>query len=381
MVVRSRSGQLIDLYLERFDGRAADPSPQSRRIEGFLFGYPPCCVEHYIRHGYRDNGLSPEDQRILFHWTCPGCAITPLLLPAYWETYRDCRRLFAHGTADLAISRLAGPVKRGAAVAAAVCLAAAAVTSVMPVPAAAATPDSHWLALPDGMDRDSDFLRDSFEAILGCDNASPDSDNDGVLDGPQAAAAMVQRLASLPHFDPFEPVPDDVKTPYIVDHLLRGIETCGVCGTSVNMGHAVIVNPLENLSIELPYISLHHFLEHGSFAFKGDVHGTDWINAALLHTVLTSGGSAHQIAAGADRDRDGLTDDEEILLDSDSGNPDSNGDGVTDGAQWARALAGRIDALPRTDPSAAIHIVEHPMFGLEICHVSVSYTHLRAHET
>lgn len=73
----------VDLYKQRFDNTPIDKSAATQRFEGFLFGYPPCCIEHYIRRAYAPNGLAEEDQKILFHWACKGCAITPTLVPAY----------------------------------------------------------------------------------------------------------------------------------------------------------------------------------------------------------------------------------------------------------------------------------------------------------
>jgi hypothetical protein len=79
----SNSRHCLELYASRFDGTPVDRSPMNRRIEGLLFGYPSCCVENYIAKGYAKNSLRRSEQSILFHWACPNCAITPLLLPYY----------------------------------------------------------------------------------------------------------------------------------------------------------------------------------------------------------------------------------------------------------------------------------------------------------
>jgi len=73
----------IHLYQEHFGDRPIDKSTRTQRLEGFLFGYPPCCVEQYIRNPYATNNLSEQDQEILFHWACQNCTITPLLLHRY----------------------------------------------------------------------------------------------------------------------------------------------------------------------------------------------------------------------------------------------------------------------------------------------------------
>ncbi len=81
--VFSRTPAHIELYKRRFDNTPIDKSAATQRFEGFLFGYPPCCIEHYIRRAYAPNGLPEEDQKILFHWACKDCRVTPILLPAY----------------------------------------------------------------------------------------------------------------------------------------------------------------------------------------------------------------------------------------------------------------------------------------------------------
>jgi len=78
----------IKLYERRFGHTPIDKSAPTQRFEGFLFGFPPCCVDEYIRHPYTKNGLDREQQKILFHWACKDCKITPLLLPAYERAYK-----------------------------------------------------------------------------------------------------------------------------------------------------------------------------------------------------------------------------------------------------------------------------------------------------
>ena len=79
----STSGGYIQVYEKRFAGKPIDKSAEAVRFEGFLFGFPPCCVDEYIRHPYSKNELAPDDQKILFHWACKDCNITSVLLPGY----------------------------------------------------------------------------------------------------------------------------------------------------------------------------------------------------------------------------------------------------------------------------------------------------------
>jgi hypothetical protein len=83
----SRTPAYIQLYEQTFDNTPIDKSPQTQRFEGFLFGYPACCVNNYIRKPYATNNLPEQEQKILFHWACRDCKITPLLLPAYKRIY------------------------------------------------------------------------------------------------------------------------------------------------------------------------------------------------------------------------------------------------------------------------------------------------------
>ena len=79
------SSPWIQVYEQRFAGQPIDKSPETVRLEGFLFGYPPCCVERYAHHPYAPNDLPDEDRKIIFHWPCKDCRITPLLMPAYGQ--------------------------------------------------------------------------------------------------------------------------------------------------------------------------------------------------------------------------------------------------------------------------------------------------------
>jgi hypothetical protein len=83
----SRAPVYIQLYEQAFGNTAIDKSARTQLFEGFLFGYPPCCVSHYIHKPYAPNNLTDQQQKILFHWACRDCKVTPLLLPAYKNLY------------------------------------------------------------------------------------------------------------------------------------------------------------------------------------------------------------------------------------------------------------------------------------------------------
>jgi hypothetical protein len=77
----------LRLYECAFADKPVDKSSSTQVLEGYLFGYPPCCVRAFVRRPYEPNNFRPEDQEILFHWACPGCRITPLLLDRYREVH------------------------------------------------------------------------------------------------------------------------------------------------------------------------------------------------------------------------------------------------------------------------------------------------------
>jgi hypothetical protein len=86
--VFSLASAYVEIYASHFADQPVDKSAETVRIEGFLFGYPPCCVAQYVKHHYAPNEFPTQKQETLFHWACKGCQITPLLLPAYEEIYR-----------------------------------------------------------------------------------------------------------------------------------------------------------------------------------------------------------------------------------------------------------------------------------------------------
>ena len=86
--VFGRAPVYIQLYEQAFGNTPIDKSSRTQLFEGFLFGYPSCCVNHYIHKPYAPNNLTDQQQKILFHWACRDCKVTPLLLPAY-ESIHD----------------------------------------------------------------------------------------------------------------------------------------------------------------------------------------------------------------------------------------------------------------------------------------------------
>lgn len=86
-----RAAAHLEIYAEHFRNRAVDKSAETVRVEGFLFGYPCCCVAQYIKQPYAPHEFPMQQQEILFHWSCRGCVITPSLIPHYERVHRLAR--------------------------------------------------------------------------------------------------------------------------------------------------------------------------------------------------------------------------------------------------------------------------------------------------
>lgn len=87
-----RTSPYLEVYAQHFEDLPVDKSAETVRVEGFLFGYPPCCVAQYIKHPYAPHEFPVQKQEILFHWTCEGCILTPLLMPLYERIYQIVRQ-------------------------------------------------------------------------------------------------------------------------------------------------------------------------------------------------------------------------------------------------------------------------------------------------
>lgn len=336
-LIFSRHLHQLRAYAELFQNRPIEQTLLQIRIEGKFFGYPECCIDHFVRHSYKANHLDPRLQQFLFHWACPRCRATAALLPRYQKIHRLCVSLYRQP----ASRPLPGHFGKRWALAASLALALAQapqcsrnfLESSEPI-----VPDAHLKSLSLEADPDQDYIENFYETIIGLDGWRPDSDGDGVPDGSDLARSLYQACQSLPE----QPRPDG---PYIEHHMMRGLETCAVCSLTVNMGYAVIINPLDNLSLQIPYLSLHHFLEHGSFSYDGSVHGTGRINAALLNLLVNSRGRSHWLDQSySDQQR-----------------------------AEHRLLAARIDSLPRSVQLSAPFVIEHQAKGIERCHCCGEY--------
>jgi len=144
-------------------------------------------------------------------------------------------------------------------------------------------PNDHQLPV-DGDDLDGDLLTDNEELAAGYNLYDPDQNKNIIPDGIDIASQCAVAIDELPEHDPYSGDPPPKQT-YKENYFQKGIEHCGVCPATVNMGYWLVVNPKLHLSIEVPVIVC-HYAEHGSFSFSGDVHGKGRINVPLLIKIL-----------------------------------------------------------------------------------------------
>jgi hypothetical protein len=359
--VLSIHGRPVDLYISRFQGKRLSSSPGEVRLKGFLFGYPSCCVEEFVRHPYARNEIAAEDQRILFHWACSGCRVTPLLLRDYRGIHRECVKIF--GAVPGIDNVLTLPERRGvtsllrtlqrSAVPAAACLAA-----MLVLPGAARGDDPHWQAVAD--DEDGDYLSRAEEVLAGLDWGSAYTTGDSLVDGVYLAhflSGLIDALPNTPQAD----------RPYKSYEYQYGTETCDICGHVFNMGDVRLINPERSLDVAVPIIA-QHYLEHGSLSYMGSVHDGR-VDLSLLKRVLLVEDESHYLTYPGDVDSDGLFPEEETYLGTDSGTPDSDGDSVKDGPQYFEDLIEALSGISRAPSQEEPYIQEWRARGSETCEI------------
>jgi len=355
-LIFSKSTNYLDFYTNHFDKTHIRKDYETTVTEGFLFGYPGCCVKNFAENGYTKNDYNRSGQEILFHWACPGCEITPSLLPYYEKIYNDCKDIFT----DQGINR-PGLLKKLLPVATLSML-----FSVLPTNIRGENP--HWLPIV-GNDPDHNYLIYSEEILLGVHENyfPPDS-----LAGPANALEFKAIIDSLPIVDN-DVGEAPISSCYIIEHRQRGVVKCPVCGEYINMGYIDIFNPMRKLSISIPYLG-HHFLENGSFSY-GDTADYIRVDIELLKKIFAHYDSTHfSITTSNDADNDGLNDNYEDDFSTQINNPDSNENQLVDGAEVAEALIETIAGLPVIEyneepPADSIYIKFGLTYGIETCDI------------
>ncbi len=119
----------------------------------------------------------------------------------------------------------------------------------------------------DTNDLDRDLMADSEELTAGFNLYDPDQNQNLIPDGIELAKRSAAIINTLPLYDPAGGDSPPKET-YRWCLYQKGLEQCFICGATVNMGPAGIVNPKLGLEITCPLIAV-HYMEHGSFSYDG----------------------------------------------------------------------------------------------------------------
>jgi len=346
--VFSTSSRYVDFYKRKFYNSQLKKTASNQKLEGFLFGYPSCCVNRFIKHPYSHNDLSRNQQEKLFYWACRNCRVTPELIPYYNKAYNKTAEWFNyHFPAQY--NNVFDIYQKKIQIAAAAVVLSAGLTY-----AQSETDTTHYIPLPD--DSNLNGLTYAEEIYIGAYDPG-----------------LVKTCYPYAHFYKtiIDSLPDTVQTNkvYREDHPLRGVVMCSECGLYVNMGYVKIVNPLRQLELEIPYLAL-HFLEYGHFSYlSGEDTSSNRIDIDMLKKILFPFDVEHMLSVTGDTDGDGLTDEEEDSLSLSYTNYDFDNNGVPDGAQLAEELIRLFPKLKETPDNIHSHVEFFVALGLENCQI------------
>jgi len=340
--VFSKSQRYLNVYRKAFTGTILSMSVVSQRLEGFLFGYPSCCVEQFIQKPYIENMLDRQDQEMLFHWACPECRSTAGLLPYYRRIHGETKSRYHY---DALPPKTLG-TQRMIATAAAMLLATTVAFS------SAKGDEAHQLPIPG--DDNGNGMSLPEEVTLGSYYTSQDA----AYWGPSFASVV----NSLPDEEQQEAI-------YKLDHWTLGSFACPVCGEMINMGFAEIVNPMRNLSVNLDYMAL-HFMENGSFSWQAPgTPDTQRIDIASLKKVIYPYDADHMISFPGDADEDGLTDSIEEYFHFSSNAWDTDNAGVPDAVHLTERLTALFPKLLTLQDSLHTQVTLNLAYGVEECSI------------
>ena len=345
--VFSASSKYTDVYQRKFSNTFICKSAENQKLEGFLFGYPSCCVRQFIRHPYSPNNIDESDQSLLFHWACDACRSTHGLIPYYqsihdsvseWyhQEFPDKKRVRNHPR--LLCNAIAALLITGGG-----CLSAQTI------------PDStHYIPLPD--DININGLSRAEEIYLGVLDH-------GDLSECQTFAKFFKAI--------IDSLPNTVQAdrPYRINHFMRGLIQCPKCGLYVNMGYASVIDPLRRLQMNIPYLGL-HFMEKGFFSF-GDDADYQRVDIDTLKKIIYPFDTEHLLPIDGDVDGDGLADNKEdsLWIEYTADNPDFNNDGLPDGAGIAEELIRLFPKLNEQTDGMHSSVEFKPVWGMENCQV------------
>jgi len=241
---------------------------------------------------------------------------------------------------------------------------------------AAVPPDQHHL--PVAQDYDTDLLSDSEETAIGYQPFEGDQNKNLVQDGAELANRCAAIIDNLPWRE--EALPGQT---YKWLDPTYGLETCDICGETVNMGPAGIVNPTLGIDVNCPLIAI-HYMQHGSFSYAGNVHNGR-IDVPLLLRALENRfpyePNEHQLQLYTpDNDGDLLDDNEELKSNLNMYDADQDDDITPDGIELAKQCAKVIEESPVWDGQGQepneIYVFRLECDGLEQCDICGQWIHM-----
>jgi len=232
--------------------------------------------------------------------------------------------------------------------------------------------------LPVDNDSDSDLLSDTEETAIGYQPFDDDQNKNSIQDGTELANRCGAIIDNLPWKE--EALPGQTYKWLIPTY---GNETCDICGETVNMGPAGIVNPILGIDVNCPLIAT-HYMQHGSFSYAGN-HHNGRIDVPLLLRALEIRfpyePNDHQLQLYTpDSDGDLLDDNEELKSSLNMYDADQDNDITPDGIELAKQCAKVIEELPVWDGQGQepneIYTIRLECDGLEQCDICGQWIHM-----
>ncbi|HMA62824.1 MAG TPA: hypothetical protein VKP78_09270, partial [bacterium] len=339
-LIFSKNNKYIDIYENHFNNQPIKNNYKEKLLEGKLFGYPSCCIKNFIENGYKENGFEGRGQELLFYWACPGCKVTPQIIPLYREIYESLEKI------EVRNRRNSNLFKKTA------------VSALIMITLGSGLHSQDAHLLPVKNDIDKNYLNYQEEILSGYLKLSNSDD--------YLAYKYFQLIDSLPG----DSAQDSC---FRIDHKMRGVIECPICGEMVNMGYVEICNPMRELTMNLDYMGL-HFMEKGSFSY-GDSANFQRVDLKKLKQLFNHQDDSHDSAQVAfDNDQDGLVDSVESLFGMRNNDKDSDDNQLLDGDQAAEQLIEQISELPLffdpdSVPDDQVFLQLDLFYGLEECSI------------
>ena len=131
-------------------------------------------------------------------------------------------------------------------------------------------PNEHQL-VPEPIDLDNDFITDAEELGLGLNPYECDQNRNLTTDGVELARICAQAIEDLPTYNGWDDLGIVPTTPYKIFMAMLGLESCDICGQTMNMGFYEVINPTLGTSTQVPVMAVHN-MQHGCFDYSGSTN-------------------------------------------------------------------------------------------------------------